>query len=163
MNRVVFAGAVVAACAPMDEPVVQVETGLALVERGTALDADHEPDDVPSLATVIEPGDTTEGSLSEHDVDCVTVAVAAGDSLGASVSASGEPCSGDLVLKLHAPDGDHSTTAWPDEAGCTALDPATHDEARFLEPGEHAVCVQGLFGVPVTAYELTVWIDGGWL
>lgn len=95
------------------------------------------------------------GALPSGDEDCRLLTLTACDAVRARVSAPDGSCGGDLLLRLHAPDGALVATGGPGEDGCAAIDPLRSPGARMAVPGDWALCVAPLRANEVAGYALS--------
>lgn len=118
---------------------------------------DVEPNSSFALAQTVVSGQVLVGTLSEGDVDCFRVAVTGEGWIRASTAAEDGTCVTDTTLVLYGPAGTVLTTAQDDFAGvCSVLNPDTNEQARYLTPGNHVVCVEGLLRTSVDEYRLVI-------
>ena len=120
-------------------------------------DLEAEPNDVPNTAGPITPGTWLRGGADVGDVDCFSFFVPADGWVSADVAGvDGALCPADAVLSLHEPGGVRLAQGTRGEGACAGLDPATDAGARFAEEGTWSLCVAGLLGGAVLAYDLRV-------
>jgi cysteine-rich repeat protein len=120
---------------------------------------ESEPNDVPNTAGPITPGTWTRGGAQGGDVDCFTFAVPEdGWAAAQLVGVDGDACPAAAILSLHDPLGVHLAQG---TGACPSIDPVRDAGARFLTAGAWRVCVQGLYGDPVPAYDLRVEVGEG--
>ena len=133
-------------------PSCEAETG--------ALEA--EPNDIPNTAGPITPGVWTRGGAPAGDRDCFSFVVPEEGWIDADVAGiEGAACPADTVLSLHDPTGVQLAQGTPGDWACSGIDASTDAGARFMAEGSWRLCVEGLLGVDVPAYDLRVRVHEG--
>jgi len=124
-------------------------TELCLVEDGPL---EEEPNNYWDAGQVW-PEPLVHGSLPAGDVDCFSIDALECSSITAEVPGD---CPHNIVLGLHGPDGVKVAAGSATADSCSKLDPEIAPGARFVSAGTWSVCVEGLLGMPVASYALTI-------
>jgi len=111
---------------------------------------EEEPNDTWDSAQALESG-SIHGALTTGDVDCFSFEVEECHTIAAGLTGA---CAVPMALSLHDPNGALVAAGAADDFGCPVIDPVDEPGARFAGVGKWSVCVEGLLGADVPAYEL---------